>query len=80
VNARNDSRRPQPPRRPPLQFGLKSLLGAVTAAAVLFGVLRWFGASPMTTGLVLLLLVLGALAAAALAAAISAAGADDDFS
>ena len=77
TNDTRDANSGIPPRRP-FQFGLGALLAAVTAAAVLLGALRGFGASPWTMALVLGLLAVGALAAVALLAAITSAGSDDD--
>lgn len=65
----------EPPRRraPPLQFGLRSLLGITASVAVLFGTLRWLNVSARASAMVLLIIVVGTAAALALVAAIAAA-------
>ncbi len=69
-----DSR--QRPSRPPLQFGISSLLLITVAVALLFGTLRWLGASPTTGSIVLVILIVGVVLALGLVVAISA-GMDD---
>jgi hypothetical protein len=53
-----------PPARPPLQFSLRAMLALTAALALVFSVLRWIGAPPQASLLVLVLL--GACAAAAI--------------
>jgi hypothetical protein len=66
-------------RPPPLQFGLRTLLGVTTATAVLFGVLRWLNVPPRASMIVLVVAGAGAAAALGLVAVIarSVAGEDD---
>ncbi len=64
-------------RRPPLQFGLRSLLGITVAVSLLFGTLRWLEVSPLASALVLMILVVSVAAALGLVTAI-AGSMDDD--
>ena len=65
-----DSR--QGPSRPPLQFGISSLMLITAAVALLFGTLRWLGASTTTSAIVLVILIIGVALALGLVVAISA--------
>lgn len=67
----NDEVREKPP---PLQFGIKTLLGMMVAVGLIFGTLRWIGASEQTCYLVMGILVASLLAAVGLIAAISRIG------
>lgn len=64
------------PSRPPLQFGIRTLLGIMVAASLLFGTLQWLGVSPLGSAMVLVILVVSVAAAVGLVIAI--AGATDD--
>ena len=64
------------PVRPPLQFGIRTLLGIMVAVAVLFGTLQWLGVSPLAGVVVLIILIVSV--AAALGLVIAIAGAADD--
>ena len=64
------------PRRPPLQFGLRGLLGAAVAVAILFGTLRWLDVPPFASAVVLVIVIVSVAAAAALVVAIAAASDD----
>jgi hypothetical protein len=64
-------------RKPPLQFGLRAMLGMMVAVSVLFGTMRWLGVSPTGGALVLVVLVLGSLAAVGLLASIANSGEDE---
>jgi hypothetical protein len=70
--------RSQTPRQRPLQFGLRTLLGATAATALLFGVLRWLDVPPRANWIVLLVALAGALAALALVAVIAGCGPGED--
>jgi magnesium-transporting ATPase (P-type) len=63
---------------PPLQFGIKTLLGMMVAVGVVFGTLRWIGASEQTSYLVMGILVVSLLAAVGLIVAIANIGGDDE--
>jgi len=70
--------RPGPRRhRPPLQFGLRSLLGMAVAVSLLFGTLRWLNVSPRASAMVLLIVTVSVLSALVLVIAIAYA-ADDE--
>jgi hypothetical protein len=69
---------PRPPKPPPLQFGIKALLGMMVAVGVIFGTLRWIGAAERTSYLVLGILLVSLPAAAALIAVIARIGGDDE--
>ena len=58
-------------RRPPLQFGLRSLLGITVAVSLLFGTLRWLDVSPRASAMVLLIVVVSVIAALGLVVAIA---------
>ena len=60
-----------PPRRPPLQFGLRSMLAITAAVGLLFGTLRWLGVSPQAAAVVLVILIVSVAAALALVVAIA---------
>jgi hypothetical protein len=51
------------PRRRPVQFGIRTMLAATTAVAVLLAVVKWMGATPKE-----IVIVCGILAASVLAA------------
>ncbi len=72
----NDQHRPEPRRRPPLQFSLRTLLTLPVAVGLLFGTLRWLDVPPLASAIVLAILVVSAAAALGLLAAVAAA--DDD--
>ena len=65
------------PRRPPLQFSLRSLLLLALAVGLLFGSLKWLGTPAAVSAMVLLILAVSLAAALALVVAI-AGTADDD--
>jgi hypothetical protein len=71
----DDGRHPKPP---PLQFGIKALLGMMVAVGLIFGTLRWIGASEQTSYLVMGILVVSLLAAVGLIVAIANIGGDDE--
>jgi hypothetical protein len=60
---------PRPSR--PFQYGIGTLLGLMFVVAVVFGLLRWMGASPAQCAIVLAIIIVSLLAAVALIAAIS---------
>ena len=70
----NDERIPKPP---PLQFGIKTLLGMMVAVGLIFGTLRWIGASEQTSYIVMGILIVSLLAAVGLIVAIAKIGGDD---
>jgi hypothetical protein len=74
VRMTNDEK---PEKPPPLQFGIKTLLGLMVAVGVIFGTLRWIGASEQTSYIVMGILVVSLLAAVGLIVAISRIGGDD---
>jgi uncharacterized membrane protein YccC len=59
------------PKSRPFQFGIGTLLGLTFVIAVLFGLLRWMGATPSQSAIVMAILIVSLLAAVALIAAIS---------
>ena len=67
----------QPEKPPPLQFGIKTLLGMMVAVGVIFGTLRWIGASEQTSYIVMGILTVSLLAAVGLIVAISKIGGDE---
>ncbi|MBN2024154.1 MAG: hypothetical protein JW809_15330 [Pirellulales bacterium] len=71
-----------PPTRRPWrpQFGIKTLLAATAALAVLLGALRWMEATPGEMAIVLGVVVLSAAAAVGLVLALAAAVDDDNDS
>jgi magnesium-transporting ATPase (P-type) len=71
----NDKKREKPP---PLQFGIKTLLGLMVAVGLIFGTLRWIGASEQTSYIVMGILTVSLLAAVGLIVAISKIGGDDE--
>jgi hypothetical protein len=56
--------------RPRVQFGIRTLLTATAAVAVLLGVLRWSGAEPRAVALVLGIVAVAAVAAVLFAASL----------
>ena len=68
----------RPPKPPPLQFTVRALLGMMLAVGLIFGTLRWIGASQQTNFLVLGILIASLLAAVGLIAAINNIGGDDE--
>lgn len=72
---------PQPPKdepsRPPLQFGLSTLLGVTVAVALIFGVLRWLDPPAWVGYLILAVLVASSLAGLGLAVMIARWSGDD---
>jgi hypothetical protein len=56
---------------PPLQFGIKTLLGLMVAVGLIFGTLRWVGASEQISYIVMGILFVSLLAALGLIVAIS---------
>jgi hypothetical protein len=72
----NDQQQPEPRRRQPLQFGLRTLLALPVAVGLLFGTLRWLDVSPLAQSIVLVILMVSAAAALGLLVAVAAA--DDD--
>ena len=67
----------QRPRRAPLQFSIRALLGMAVAVAVLFGMLRWLEVSPQVSAIILIIIAVAVAAAVGVAVAIAAAGDDD---
>jgi len=59
------------PKSRPLQFGIGTLLGLTLVVAVLFGLLRWMGVTPLQGAIVLAILAVTLLAAVVLIAAIT---------
>jgi hypothetical protein len=55
----------------PFQYGIGTLLGLMFVVAVVFGLLRWMGATPGQSAIVLGIVIVSLLAAVALIAAIS---------
>jgi hypothetical protein len=66
-----------PPKAPPLQFTVRTLLGMMVAVGLIFGTLRWSGASPQTSLIVLGILAISLLAAIGLIVAISRSSEDE---
>jgi hypothetical protein len=64
----------KPPKPPPLQFGIKTLLWLMVAVGLIFGTLRWIGASEQTSYIVMGILIVSLLAAVGLVVAISKIG------
>jgi predicted RND superfamily exporter protein len=67
-----------PPKRPPLQFSLATLLAVTTGLAMLFGALNWMGISTQAGAIVLIVVALSALAAVGLVVAIASARDDGE--
>jgi hypothetical protein len=65
-------------RRPPLQFGLSTLLGVMVAVGLIFGLLRWLDLPAWVGYLILAVLVASSLAALGLAVMIARWTTDDD--
>ena len=59
------------PRQAPLQFSLRSMLVVTAAFGLVFGVLRWIGAPPQVSLLVLVLLAVSVIAAIGLVVVIA---------
>jgi hypothetical protein len=68
----------EPTSRPPLQFGLSTLLGVMVAVSVIFGVLRWLDLPAWVGYLVLAVLVASSLAGLGLAVMIARWTPEDD--
>jgi hypothetical protein len=64
--------------RPPLQFGLSTLLGVMVAVGLIFGTLRWLDVPAWVGYLILAILVASSLAGLGLAVMIARWTADDD--
>ncbi len=63
---------PEPPdNRPPLQFGIKTLLGITFALALLLGTLRWLEVPSQSLAIVMVILVASVIAALGLVIAIA---------
>jgi len=60
-----------PDNRPPLQFGIKTLLGITFALALLLGTLRWLDVRPEAIAIVMVILVASVIAALGLVIAIA---------
>jgi hypothetical protein len=67
----------KPQKPPPLQFGMRALLGLMVAVGIIFGTLRGIGASEQTSLIVLGILIVSLLAAVGLIVAINNIGGDD---
>ena len=67
----------KPTNPPPLQFGIKTLLGMMVAVGLIFGTLRWIGASEQASYIVMGILTVSLLAAVGLIIAISKIGGDE---
>ena len=67
-------------RRPPLQFGLRTMFVITAAFGLLFASLKWLGVPPLASCIVLALLAVSVLAALGLVVAIAASttGEEDD--
>jgi hypothetical protein len=63
---------------PPLQFGISTLLGMMIAVGLIFGTLRWIGATEQTSYIVMGILVVSLLAAVGLIVAIANIGGEDE--
>jgi hypothetical protein len=68
----------KPLKPPPLQYGIKTLLGLMVAVGLIFGTLRWIGASEQTSYVVMGILAASLLAAVGLIVAIANIGGDDE--
>lgn len=70
----------QPSRRPPLQFGLRTMFGITAALCVLFATLNWLEVPRVASAIVLVVLGVGAVAAVALVVVIagSVTGEEDE--
>ena len=67
----------KPNRRPPLQFGLQSLMWMAVGVGLLFGMLRWFEVPPKTSALLLGILIVSVVAALGLVVAIDSVKDDE---
>jgi len=67
----------RPAPRRPLQFGIGTLLMLAVAVSVIFGSLRWMGATPVAALIVLLILAVAVPAAVALVVVIGRMDRDD---
>ena len=75
----NDEGANDPTDRPPLQFGLSTLLGMMVAVSVIFGLLRWLDVPARVGYLILVVLVASSLAGLGLAVMIARWTTDDDL-
>jgi uncharacterized membrane protein YdbT with pleckstrin-like domain len=64
--------------KPPLQFGLRTVLLMAVVVALLFGTLRWLEVPPLASAIILVILVVSVAAALALVVAIAAGGEDEN--
>ena len=64
---------PRDSRPPPLQFNVRTLLGVTAAFGLVFGVLRWIGAPPQVSLLVLVLMGVTVVAAIGLVVVLAGA-------
>ncbi len=67
----------RPAPRRPWQVGISTLLMLAVAVSVIFGALRWMGATPVAALVVLLILAVAVPAAVALVVAIGRMDSDD---
>ena len=67
----NDDK-PQRPRRPPLQFQLRTMLVITAAFGLLFAILKWLDVPPVASLIVLVVLFVSVLAALGLLVVIAA--------
>ena len=67
-----------PASRPPLQFGLSTLLGVMVAVSVIFGTLRWLDPPAWVGYLILAVLAASSLAGLGLAVMLARWTGDDD--
>ena len=73
----SESQQRPPPRRP-LQFGIGTMLMLAVVVSVIFGALRWMGATPAAALIVLLILAVAVPAAVALVVVIGRMDRDDE--
>ena len=69
---------PEPPRQPPLQFGLRPVFAITVAFALLFGTLKWLGVPALASFIVLVVLAASVAAAVGLMVVIAAGTRDDE--
>ncbi len=74
----DDEEAAHPASRPPLQFGLSTLLGVMVAVSLIFGVLRWLDLPAWVGYLILAVLAASSLAGLGLAVMIARWTTDDD--
>jgi hypothetical protein len=67
-----------PASRPPLQFGLSTLLGVMVAVSVIFGTLRWLDPPAWVGYLILAVLAASSLAGLGLAVMLARWTGDDE--